>query len=116
MVGLWLALVATNVWLAGYRDQAITLCVFKRLTTVPCPGCGSTRAVLHLIHGRLGQAFAAQPLALSVAAGVFLTLVLRVIFARRIQFDLTRTQRRIVWGIAAGLLLVNWAYVIVYVG
>ncbi|HLA54834.1 MAG TPA: DUF2752 domain-containing protein [Flavobacterium sp.] len=27
------------------------ICIFKRITTIPCPSCGSTRALLLLLHG-----------------------------------------------------------------
>lgn len=31
-------------------------CFFKRLTGIPCPGCGMTRAFLAILHGHLQQA------------------------------------------------------------
>ena len=37
-------------------------CVFREHTGWPCPGCGLTRAADGLVHGRLGAAFAANPL------------------------------------------------------
>lgn len=32
-------------------------CVFHLLTGLQCPGCGSTRALHHLLHGDIGVAF-----------------------------------------------------------
>jgi hypothetical protein len=32
-------------------------CVFHLLTGLECPGCGSTRALHHLLHGEIGVAF-----------------------------------------------------------
>jgi hypothetical protein len=32
-------------------------CPFKMVTGLYCPGCGSTRALHHLLHGRIGAAF-----------------------------------------------------------
>ena len=32
-------------------------CLFKRLTGIPCPGCGMQRSVLSLMHGDLYGAF-----------------------------------------------------------
>jgi hypothetical protein len=37
-------------------------CPFHQLTGLFCPGCGSTRAAHHLLHGRLGTAFGYNPL------------------------------------------------------
>ncbi len=32
-------------------------CVFHALTGLQCPGCGTTRALHHLLHGRFAEAF-----------------------------------------------------------
>jgi hypothetical protein len=37
-------------------------CVFHRVTGLYCPGCGSTRALHHLVHGRIGEALRFNPL------------------------------------------------------
>ena len=41
----------------------VPLCPFALVTHRPCPGCGMGRATLALLDGRLGDAFAAHPLA-----------------------------------------------------
>lgn len=37
-------------------------CPFRSLTGWYCPGCGSTRALHHLLHGKIGAAFGYNPL------------------------------------------------------
>src|SRR6476659_7114153 len=37
-------------------------CVFHALTGLQCPGCGTTRALYHLLHGDLGGAFRLNPM------------------------------------------------------
>lgn len=37
-------------------------CPFKLLTGFDCPGCGSTRALHHLLHGRIDEAFQYNPM------------------------------------------------------
>jgi len=37
-------------------------CVFREVTGLYCPGCGSGRAVIALLHGRVGAAFRHNPL------------------------------------------------------
>jgi len=51
------------------------VCPFHAFTGLPCPGCGTTRAVLALAHGDLAGAFGWNPLAvltlvLALAAGL----------------------------------------------
>lgn len=36
-------------------------CLFKMLTGWDCPGCGSARALHALVHGRVAEAWAANP-------------------------------------------------------
>jgi hypothetical protein len=37
-------------------EQGPALCLISRMTGRPCPGCGLTRALHALIHGRLHEA------------------------------------------------------------
>lgn len=41
-----------------------TLCIFKNVTGVPCPSCGSTRATVHLLQGHFWDSILLNPLAL----------------------------------------------------
>ena len=43
------------------------LCLFYELTGLYCPGCGSGRAALALLHGRVGEAFGHNMLFLLLA-------------------------------------------------
>ncbi len=58
-------------------------CMFARLAHTPCPGCGSTRAVIALLHGDLHGVLRYNPLGPAVA-------VLVGIFAARAWFSLLR--------------------------
>ena len=37
-------------------------CLFRLVTGIPCPGCGSLRAMHQLLHGHFAAAFALNPL------------------------------------------------------
>ena len=67
----WLAAgaVAAAVWLAiGWvprpEGRAYTLCTLRRVTGIPCPGCGMTRALGALARGEVAQAVHMHPLAI----------------------------------------------------
>jgi hypothetical protein len=61
------ACAAGYVWLTiTYFSQAYHLsepgiCLFKRVTTIPCPSCGSTRSVLSLLKGDIAGALYWNP-------------------------------------------------------
>jgi len=44
------------------------ICLFKRITHVPCPSCGSTRSVLSLLHGDISGALYWNPIGLILLA------------------------------------------------
>lgn len=52
-------------------------CLFHLLTGLYCPGCGGTRAVIYLFHGRILASFLYHPFVLYVAAVAGLILVAR---------------------------------------
>lgn len=51
-----------------YCETGPTLCVWKKLFGVACPGCGLTRGICFLVHGRLTEAARFNPLSLLAAA------------------------------------------------
>ena len=46
-------LVIPTAWL----ERSPTVCVFRRITGKPCPGCGMTRAVSSVMHGRFREGY-----------------------------------------------------------
>ncbi len=49
-------------------DASATFCLTRRVLGLPCPGCGLTRAVSHLLHGEWARALSLHPLAPLAAA------------------------------------------------
>lgn len=112
----WLALGGAAVWLSSHHDRVVTLCLIKRVTSLPCPTCGFTRGVLSLLSGRPGQGWLYNPLLFSVSVLFFLATGMRILFAQAVTIRLARMERAITWLLAAILFAANWAYVIFYVG
>lgn len=48
-------------------DPKISICLFKNITGIPCPSCGTTHALLCLMKGNFFGAFNANPLGFIVA-------------------------------------------------
>ena len=94
----------------------MTLCPLKRLTGVPCPTCGSTRAVVLLLRGNVVGAFAIQPLATTAICLLPLVwIALGSAFGRRRTALLfwAAFRRPLVWWLCAVAVTANWVYVIV---
>ena len=67
---LWLFFSLTNK--SAFSSNGPTVCLFKKVTSIPCPSCGSTRSVLSLLHGEIEQAFLLNPI------GIILFLILTI--------------------------------------
>lgn len=77
LFGTWSAFVATAI-LAGavlgalaigdWSGDGPTLCWFRGISGLPCPGCGLTRAVIHLARGELTRSFVLHPFGVPVLA------------------------------------------------
>src|SRR5439155_751705 len=90
--------------------QAVAACTFKRLTGLPCPACGSTRAMMAAAAGHPLDAIAWNPLCtLAVPA-------LAVAMAIRPRAGAIRgTSRASHWSGAGAIALLvgaNWVYVL----
>jgi len=112
----WVGVVAAAIYVGGRAGEPIPLCHFKRLTGVPCPTCGGTRAALRAGEGDLWGSFLANPLLFTLLGTLTVVLGLRFVAGRRLDLGLTARQQQAAWILLAVRLLLNWAYVIRFVG
>ncbi|GEM_PF-808624 len=63
-LGFLIAPVVLLLLPADFFDYGASICLYRRLLQVECPGCGLTRATQHLIHGEWHTALAYNPLVL----------------------------------------------------
>jgi hypothetical protein len=54
------------------QSQEFAVCLFKKVTTVPCPSCGTTRSVMQLSHGNFLSAILINPFGILV--GLVMTI------------------------------------------
>lgn len=80
MGGVGAAIVAA-VLSPAHIDHGPVLCPFRRLTGLPCPGCGMTRSWVHLMHGQWRDAVVANPFGI-VALAAVLALAVYVVVCR----------------------------------
>ena len=69
-IGLAGAYAAGMAAIALVLSSGVVPCPFAAMTHEPCPGCGSTRSILALLHLHVGQAFFFNPAAPVVVASV----------------------------------------------
>lgn len=72
--------------LTCHQHESIGLCLFKQVTGVACPSCGTTRSVLLLLEGQLQEGLLLNPLGL-------LALALLIIIPVWIVYDLALQKR-----------------------
>ncbi len=87
-------------------------CAWRAWTGLPCPGCGTTRAIVRLLHADLAGALALNPLAACATAAFLLGgFVAPVWLACGGQRPALTTRGRPVWIAAFALAFVaNWAW------
>ncbi len=117
---VWLSLTVLAVFVGAawlWLHLPMPRCSFQMLTGYPCLTCGTTRATLALWRGDLAAAWAFSPLALGgllllAVYNLYAAVVVLGRTARLRAAGLTPAVRRRVLWVVAGLLLVNWIYLL----
>jgi hypothetical protein len=119
---LWLSVSVVGAlvaWVWLHSGLPTPRCTFHDWTGIPCPGCGATRSVRHLMHGNLPGALHMNPL---FFIGVGLTGIYDLYAATVLALRLPRLRLDEVptwlgttarFGIPA-LIVLNWAWLIVH--
>ncbi len=92
-------------------------CVFKTLTGLSCPTCGSTRCIVFLAHGNIASAFFMNPLIAAAAMGAMLFLpysLFTFIFdLPRLGVALAENEKYRLRIMTVLLVLANWLYLVI---
>lgn len=105
-------------WVYPNATGGYGVCMFRNITGIPCPACGSTRAVKAIISGMPGTAFHINPLGFVVLAALIILPILLVrdlllrtntIYTLYNKME-TIFRRPLVATAGALLLLANWIW------
>jgi Protein of unknown function (DUF2752) len=95
----------------GLTSRIGTVCLFHRVTHVPCLLCGMTRSMAAMAGGRLADAFRfhflGPPLFLIIAGGVILISAEYALGRPILPRPSRRARVFLVWG-TLGLLVIAW--------
>ena len=94
----------------------MSICLFHRLTGLPCLTCGATRAAAALLAGDPAGALRQQPLAVicGLAACACFSVYTCFLFVRRrvVRVRLAAKEWRLVGAILLVLAVLNWLYLV----
>lgn len=118
----WLTVPALlfGIWFSyyGYRYTSdLTACSFAQTTGLPCPGCGGTRAVILLFHGKLWLSLYFHP---AVIAFVLMYVHFVVLYLLRKCRTGRKTYRKeipvqIYAYVFVGIVIAQWIVKLVYI-
>lgn len=107
----WLRITVTTGWIPA-------LCVLREVTGIPCPACGSTRALSALLTGRIGSALAFNPLVTLLAVGSASaasgSTVRRLAGRGALALEVSPREETVLRVVAVTAVAANWAYLIIF--
>jgi uncharacterized protein DUF2752 len=110
--GSVLSLTAAGFWLALGLPWPV--CVFHRLTGLPCVTCGMTRCGIEFFHGHFFAALKWNPLVFALLCGViafdFYALAMLAMGGPRLRIVLRDAEKRYLRAIIVAVLALNWLY------
>jgi len=106
---------AAAVWALGLDRIPLTFCVFKGLTGLPCPTCGTTRTLGRLFVLDFAGALAQNPFTTLVAVLVAAWALADLVLLPRRRSLSVRVSKRLAFALRVSALLLflaNWVYLV----
>jgi hypothetical protein len=109
---VWFCFVVTAVLLSRRYNTPIEICLFKRITGIPCPTCGSTTGGLLILQGRFLQGWLANPFVYTAVPLIGLHLLFQIVTGYSIRFRYSKRGRLVVTILLIAVILGNWGYIL----
>ena len=91
-------------------------CVFRGMSGLPCPTCGTTRALLSMAKGNFIDAMTMNPLVVvlltAAIASCLYSFVSLLFGTRRMTFSLSEREKDVMRITAVMIVLLNWGYLL----
>lgn len=97
--------VISAYYLIGPDAGVYPRCMFRQLTGLDCPGCGSQRAIHALLHGRIAEAWGYNALLLIELPLIGLLLIARAIQPRHPHLNALLNSRTVILLLLATIIL-----------
>lgn len=110
------AMLLLTVIAAMLPERFIPPCFFAQVTHVPCPTCGSYRALMLLKTGHWGAAIRTQPLMVlaGFAALIYAAYSWIVVLGRKPRLRMQGRAGRPLFLLVIAAVLANWLYVLLF--
>lgn len=109
------------LWILFYffhsTGEGISLCLFKKVTGIPCPSCGTTRGINAILHREWLQALLYNPLSYPLTVFLLiiptwivkdLALAQRTLMTAYETFESKIKQSPIILFFGLGVVAINW--------
>ncbi len=101
--------------------NGITACAIKKITNIPCPSCGATRAVITLFKGNFYQSVCVNPFGIIIVLIMILApliILYDYIFSKQLMLNIYVAIENIIKKPPVAILLIvlvlaNWAWNII---
>ena len=99
------------------RSAIPSVCIFKEVTGLPCPSCGTTRSLLLLINGRFHESLMMNPFGVVLALALVIVPLWIMIdtfgngdsfYKRYSQVENLLTHNKLLAAFAVAIVMLNW--------
>lgn len=110
---LWFGLVLAGIVLASRYHTPVELCLFKRLTGIPCPTCGSTTGGMFILQGHFLRGWLANPFVYTAVPLIGIHLLFQIVTGYSIRYRFTGPARIVPVLFLTAAIIGNWTYLLV---